>query len=158
MTLPPLDFGEIHGYTPPECCEDNSSTITSSPVWRQFVLIAYKEKQDKCGRFPKFSVNLHKDGIWSFTFLNGVSLSESQKTTYCVEISGAQSRLRTWREWELRGKGLGVWDFTRNRLADGDAAIEDNNTNYFPLGTTGSSNNPQECQIQESIDLNNIRP
>lgn len=157
-SLPPLDFGEIHGYRPPECCQATEEEVDISPVWRNFVLIAYKEPTDACGRHPPFSVNLHQDGSWSFTFLNGVSLTDTQKQTYCVEITGAQSRLQTWREWELRGKGLGVWDFSRNRMAGDDAAIEDNNTRYFPLGATGSSQDPQSCQIQGTVDFSDIRP
>lgn len=135
-----LDFGEISGYVPEECCDLDFGDITGSdniveisPVRTNQVLLAHKEVRDGCCHDRKYTVNLHMNDSWSFTFTNGDFLTKEQIDTYCNEISAAQSMLETQEKWRQQGRGLGKWDI------HGPVKTESDGTVYFPAGRDGNS-------------------
>lgn len=144
-------FGDIQGYVPPECCEPEMPVENSNPVIKNFVVLAHGDSDDRCGD-RRFTVNLHQDGSWSFTFSNGEALTQQQINFYCAEIAGAQSKLANERRWEINGRGLGVWD-PANNIAGSDGAISDNGTQYQQTGVFNSSLGPS-CNIAGPINVN----
>lgn len=144
--LPELDFGEIHGYIPDECCIKEEEPINNNDIIANFVLFAYDDEKDECGMDRKFTVNLHRDGSWSFTFTNGEPLNDEQISNYCSSITGAQNKLMNERKWKLNGRGLGIWD--TNKLAGTDGSIQDTNTNYLNQGSYKSN-----CSIFQKVNL-----
>lgn len=136
------DFGPI---IPPGCCNDDIIVIDTSPVRLNFVLFAYKNPP-LCGcKYRKFTVNLHMDGTWSFTFTNGDSLSQEEIKLYCREIAAAQSLLETKETWRARGRNLGLWDY-KQFGSKGDGAVSTTPT-YFPAGRGNNSFGPNGCSI-----------
>jgi len=148
--LPELDFGEIQGVIPPGCCDDNPQVINESDIVSNYVILAHLDDKDRCSKDRKFMVNLHRNGTWSFTFSNGEQLTDEQVNQYCSEIAGAQSKLTNERRWILNGRGLGVWDQSRN-LAGSDGAVSDDNTQYLPSG--GKTYNQSSCSILGQANL-----
>lgn len=153
-----IDFGEICDegcYVPQECCNRGDQEIPNTDIINNYTVIAHKDGLNKCGRYREFLVNLHRDGSWSFTFKNGEPLNQDQIQNYCQEISGAQEMLSSYRQWILRGRGLGIWDYTSRNRAGGDGAIQDNDTIYYPSGILNS--NTGSCSIKGQANLN-VRP
>lgn len=157
--LEDFDFGDIcdeHCHVPKECCKDEKISKPDDHVISNYVLIAHNGNKDACGYYRKFTVNLHRSGSWSFTYTNGKYLTQEEIQLYCKEISGAQSLLVTRKQWNLRGRGIGVWDFKYNSGAGSDGANQDNNTKYYPSGFMSNTEN-NGCSILGKADLN-VRP
>lgn len=143
-------FGEIHGYVDPKCCNASENNKNDNQIILNYPILAHLDEKDACNNDRKFFVNLHLDGSWSFTFSNGESLTESQKQSYCNEISGAQSKLYNERKWFLNGKGLGVWDNFGQKV--NKSITVDSNTKYFNNGNFNDFGE-KTCKILPSADL-----
>lgn len=161
-----LDFGpivdEVEAYIPDECCDDLDfgeitagdiveDTINSNPIRRNYTIIAYKEFDSENCQDRRFTVNMHTDGSWSYTYTNGEFLEQEETDFYCNEIRAAQSYLETQENWFNQGKGLGKWNFGQNPgAANGSGAHSGNGTVYFPAGRSndsfGGSNG--SCSVQ----------
>jgi hypothetical protein len=156
LDLGELDFGEIYDCNiPKECCNKCNKNKKQDGIVSNHKIIAHLDDKTECERYKEFTVNLHRDGSWSFNFTNGEKLSNEQIQNYCSEITGAQALLTAQRQWRLRGRELGVWDFRYNSGAGSDGANEDNNTIYRPAGSGNYGKGP--CSIQGPADLN-VRP
>lgn len=157
MDLEPYDFGPV-SVVPDECCDDydygdvtGTEKPVTSPVRSVFVIIAHDNDPVCDCKDRKFTVNLHKDGGWSFTFTNGEFLSEEEKKLYCKEIAGAQSYLDSQERFRQRGKGLGFWDPNRNRSANnGDTSVDD--VRYFPA-SNGGNDFYGKCSIKGPLNI-----
>lgn len=133
MDLEPYDFGPVY---PDECCDNNSETVNNeSPVKLNFVLIAFDDGD------RKFTVSLHQNGTWSFSFTNGDPFPEELRNKYCSQISAAQSKLEALERWRRNGRDIGIWDPDRNFGTPGSGG----KVTYFPAGSSGS--NGGDCSI-----------
>lgn len=142
MELEPYDFGPI---VVDECCDIGIDTSLPS-VRDNYVILAHKN-DPICGcKYRKFTVNLHMNDSWSFTYTNGDELSEEDKLVYCKEISAAQSLLETRERWRRNGKNIGIWDPDKNYGATGNGARVDDGTVYFPGGRVDGRFN-DNCSI-----------
>lgn len=145
MDLEPYDFGPI---IVDECCDQVYSEIDDSPplVRSNYVVLAHKN-DPICGCIHrKFTINLHMDDSWSFTYTNGEPLTEEEQHLYCREISAAQSMLETRERWRRNGKNIGIWDPDKNFGATGTGSRADDGTVYFPGGRSDGRLD-QNCSI-----------
>jgi hypothetical protein len=124
-----LDFGPIN--VPDECCEDTTTEDTDSPVLLNYQIIAYLNGQNVCQDYRKFTVNLHTDGSWSYTYLNGESLSQEEINAYCDEINGVKAKLENDQRWKESGSGLNLWN--------PEQADSEDSTLYSPAASGGST-------------------
>jgi len=148
--LEPYDYGPI---CPDECDDDSSSSSSFIPVRLSYVIIARASDPVCSCRDRKFTVNLHRDGSWSFTFTNGEFLSIEEQDFYCKEISAAQSLLEGRERWRRLGKNIGLWDPETNFGATGTGARADDGTVYFPGGRSDDSFNSNKCSTQPPSNM-----
>ena len=147
--LGPYDYGPV---VPPGCCDDSAETgEVESPIRSNFVILARDDPKVCLCKDRKFTVNLHKDGSWSFTFTNGDSLTEEQIQEYCQEIAGAQSLLESQERWRMHGRGLGQWDPDQNFGFAENGAVADSGTVFFPSGRSNGTGD--SCSIQPSVNF-----
>jgi hypothetical protein len=121
-----------------------------------YVLIAYKGDIDKCGNYRRFTVSLHRNYTFSYSFTNGDPLTKKEIIIYNNEIQNAQNRLTRERQYYMRGKNLGIWDMQAyNRAPAGTASIQDKDTQYYRPGTTESTPSPS---INRKSNLDSTTP
>lgn len=157
MELEPYDFGPI---VPDGCCDSSDSfgevTDGFAPEWPRvrtsYVVLAHRNPPI-CGcKFRKFTVNLHKDDSWSFTYTNGEELSIEDRNTYCKEIASAQSYLESQERWRKLGRNIGIWDPDNYYGTTGNAGRSDTGTTYYPGQRSDGSYGGGSCSINTPIN------
>jgi len=154
MELEPYDFGPV---IPDACCDDADSTSGSltdfAPVRLVYTVLAHADDPICLCKDRKFTVNLHKDDSWSFTYTNGDTLTSEDQATYCREIAAAQSYLEGQERWRRNGRNIGLWDPQRSFGATGTGARADDGTVYFPRGRSDDSfGDSGNCSVQFPIN------
>ena len=151
----PYDFGPV---VPDGCCETSSSDVTDgfapdfAPIRINFTILAHDGAPlCKC-KYRKFTVNLHMDDSWSFTYTNGDPLSSEDQQTYCREIAGAQSILESNERWRKNGKGLGLWDPQKYYGPSSDDNPSKTGTVYFPANRSNNTYGPGGCSIRTPVN------
>lgn len=102
-----------------------------------------------------FFVSLMEDKTYTFTWLNGVALTEVEKKSYCIQIVNAQNKLENVQMYILRGRGMaqyGPWYSWPYSLND-EAGVKSKTIKYFGAGKVDRPVSAGNCKIRTKADL-----
>ncbi len=101
-----------------------------------------------------FFVSLMDDYTYTFTWHNGIALTEEEKKSYCIQIVNAQDKLETTQEYILRGRGMsqyGFWNWGYS--TNGKAGVSTSSIKYYNSGKVDRPVDIKNCKIRSKADL-----